>query len=75
MPFGRITHVDVPKKYGFVRPNGLGKRDEMFFSRDELSDEFAFAPGLIGERIDFDEDNRNPKGPRAVNLRPVRFDV
>jgi CspA family cold shock protein len=51
--------------YGFIRPEG--KREEVFVHSSELQ-EAAYL--REGEKVEFEIED-TPKGPRAVNVKPI----
>ena len=64
---GTITGVRLDRGFGFIAVSG--ERD-VFFHYKQLADELPFDEKLQERRVRFDVEN-SPKGPRAVNVRPV----
>jgi CspA family cold shock protein len=67
MASGTIKKVISDRGFGFIAGED-GK--EYFFHRDGLGAALNFEALRGGERVEFDLQS-NPRGPRAVNVRPA----
>ncbi len=67
MATGTVKKVVSDRGYGFISGDD-GK--DYFFHRDSLDASLDFDRLAGGERVEFDLQS-NPRGPRAVNVRPA----
>jgi CRISPR-associated protein (TIGR03986 family) len=65
MATGRIIEFRQDRGFGFIQPEG-GKR--LFFHINDAR-QLGREP-QVGDRVDFEE-GTSPKGPKAINVRPV----
>jgi len=64
---GTIRSITQDKGFGFIQTANSG---DFFFHRSSVQD-VDFSELRIGQQVEFDEQPRSPKGPRAENVRPV----
>jgi CspA family cold shock protein len=65
MPKGKVKWFNRERRYGFITQED-GK--EIFFHQNEVVNKMVLEEG---QEVEF-EVARGPKGPYAVNVRPIR---
>jgi cold shock CspA family protein len=65
---GRIKKIEINRGYGFVAQK-IGRCDLFFYKTSLVGLEWS--EQLIGRRVLFDLNEKSPKGPKAVNVRPA----
>lgn len=67
---GTITHVNVAKRFGFIKPDGAAHRD-LYFSPSALSRALDFGEQLVELRVSFDIET-TARGSRATDIQPAK---
>jgi len=65
MPQGKVKRLVADRGFGFVE----GDRDDVFFHHTDVTG-VRFEELQEGQTLEY-EVGKGPKGPRAVNVRPV----
>lgn len=65
---GQVRKIVRDRGFGFIRDERSGK--EYFFHRAQLVVPNVFETLVEGQSVQFDTAD-NPKGPRAVNVKPA----
>jgi CspA family cold shock protein len=65
MPKGKVKWFNRERRYGFITQED---RKEIFFHQNEVVNKMVLEEG---QEVEF-EVTRGPKGPYAVNVRPIR---
>ena len=65
---GKVIRLVNDRGFGFIRPDGGG--EDVFFHMSGVRREpgFSFDSMKEGMEVEYDEDNNNPKGRRAVDI-------
>ena len=67
MPTGTVKWFNDSKGYGFITPDGGG--GDVFVHHSEIAGS-GFKTLAEGARVEY-ETQEGPKGPKAVNVRPL----
>jgi CspA family cold shock protein len=67
MPTGTVKWFNDSKGYGFITPDGGG--GDVFVHHSEIAGS-GFKTLAEGARVEY-ETQEGPKGPQAVNVRPL----
>jgi len=67
---GVISRIVVDRGFGFISPVGSAHSRQLFFHASGLVDGLLFDARLIELHVEFDLE-QNPKGVRAVRVRPA----
>ena len=65
MPQGKVKRLVSDRGFGFIE----GDRDDVFFHHTDVTG-VLFEDLQVGQMLEY-EVGQGPKGPRAVNVRPV----
>ena len=62
---GTIRQLQTEKSFGFIQT----AEGDFFFHRSAVQSPYNFSDLRIGQQVEFEPDQRSPKGPRAEQVR------